>query len=342
MADVAEAAGVSPQTVSRVSNGYEGVVPATRERVVAAMRQLGYRPNAAARALKRGSFRNIGVVMFDLTTVGNTSTLAAISESAAAHGYTVTLLSPQSRTADSLSGAFNRLEEMLVDGVILVMESAPEGAAGTSFALPDVSHLVVVDSALGPDHAVVDTDQAAGTRSAVEHLLALGHRTVHHITGPAHSYSAIRRETAWRTVLTEAGREIPAPLTGNWSASSGYAAGRILMEDPDCTAVFCANDEMALGVIHAAEEAGRRIPQDLSIVGFDDIPLAADFAPPLTTVHQDFAGLGRVCVARLAHMIATDEISTGIELVPTSLTVRASTAPPRHDRAHIRHTHSPA
>ncbi|MDU0348693.1 LacI family DNA-binding transcriptional regulator [Actinomyces sp. MRS3W] len=329
MADVAQAAGVSAQTVSRVSNGYEGVVPETRERVIAAMRQLGYRPNAAARALKRGSFHNIGVVMFDLTTTGNTSTLAAISESASAYGYTVTLLSPQTRTSASVSGAFDRLHELLVDGVILIMESMPDDPEGTSFTLPDVDHLVVVDSALGSNQAVVDTDQAAGTRSAVEHLLALGHQTVHHITGPAHSYSAQRREKAWREVLTEAGRRIPEPAHGDWSAASGYQAARALLEDPTCTAIFCGNDEMSLGLLHAAQDLGRRVPEDLSVVGFDDIPLAADFAPPLTTVHQDFAGMGRACMARLVRMMSTGVAEIGQELVPTSLIVRASTAAPR-------------
>lgn len=329
MADVAQLAGVSAQTVSRVSNGYEGVVPETRERVVAAMRELGYRPNAAARALKRGSFHNIGVVMFDLTATGNTSTLAAISESASSHGYTVTLMAPQSRTTASVSGAFDRLSELLVDGIILVMESMPDDAEGASFTLPDVEHLVVVDSALGPDHAVVDTDQAAGTRSAVEHLLALGHATVHHITGPAYSYSAQRREKAWREVLTEAGRRVPEPAHGDWSAGSGYQAALTLLKDPSCTAVFCANDEMSLGLLHAAQDLGRRVPEDLSVVGFDDIPLAADFAPPLTTVHQDFAGMGRACMARLVRMMSTGVAETGQELVPTSLVVRASTALPR-------------
>lgn len=326
MADVAQEAGVSAQTVSRVANGYEGVVPATRDRVVAAMTKLGYRPNAAARALKSGTFHNIGVIMFDLTSVGNTSTLAAISESAASYGYTVTVMAARSRTTASVTGALDRLQEMAVDGLILVMESAPDGNEG--FTLPATDHLVVVDSALGEDHAIIDTDQAAGTRAAVEHLLALGHRTVHHITGPAHSYSAQRRERAWRAVLEESGRQVPEPAHGDWTAASGYTAGLTLLEDPGCTAVFCGNDEMALGLLHAASELGRRVPEDLSVVGFDDIPLASDFAPPLTTVHQDFAAMGRACMARLIRMIDTGVAERGTELVPASLVVRASTAPP--------------
>ncbi|QPL05054.1 MULTISPECIES: LacI family DNA-binding transcriptional regulator [Actinomyces] len=327
MADVAQVAGVSAQTVSRVSNGYEGVVPETRERVIEAMRSLGYRPNAAARALKRGSFHNLGVVAFTLTSTGNASIIAAVSDAAAEHDYTVTLMRPRSRTSEEVRGAFSRLQEMLVDGVVLIMESFPEGDTG--FSLPDVDHLVVLDSALGAERAVVDADQAAGARAAVEHLLALGHATVHHVTGPDHSYSAQRRRRAWQQALVDAGRPVPPAVQGNWSAASGYAAAQKLLDDPTCTAVFSANDEMALGVTRAASERGLSVPRDLSVVGFDDIPLSADFTPPLTTVHQNFADMGRACVTRLLEQIWTGEEQPGVQLVPVELVVRASTAPPR-------------
>lgn len=328
MADVAAAAGVSAQTVSRVANGSKAVLPTTRDRVVEAMAALGYRPNAAARALKRGTFRNVGVVMFDLTSVGNTRTLAAISESAAARGYTVTLVAARSRSSASLNGALDRLQEMAVDGLVVVMESAPD-RDDDDFDVSAAEPLVVVDSALGDDHAVIDTDQALGARAAVEHLLALGHATVHHVTGPDHSYSAQRREQAWRAVLAESGRPVPKAEHGDWTAASGYDAGTRLLTDPDCTAVFCANDEMALGLLHAAGRLGRRVPEDLSVVGFDDIPLASDFAPPLTTIHQDFDAMGRACITRLMRMIESGDSERGTELIPPHLVVRASTAPPR-------------
>ena len=329
MADVAAAAGVSAQTVSRVANGYAGVVESTRRKVVAAMDELGYRPNAAARALKRGTFRNIGVVMFDLTATGNTSTLAAVTESANAEGYTVTLMTSPGRTSASVSGAFSRLQEMAVDGVILIMEAAPDDDA---FVIPPTAHLVVADSNQGDRYPVVDTDQAGGAHAAVEHLLSLGHTTVHHVTGPGRSYSARQREATWREVLTVHGRRVPDPVTGDWTAASGYEAGLRLADDPTCTAVFCANDEMALGLVRALGEKGLAVPQDVSVVGFDDIPLAETFIPPLTTVHQDFAGLGRACVTKLLTLIQMGDDEVGVDLVPTHLVVRGSTAPPPPSR----------
>ena len=151
MADVAARAGVSTQTVSRVTNGVGAVAPATRERVLSAMRSLGYRPNAAARALKRGSFRSIGVVMFDLTKTGNVATLAAISDAATALGYTVTLVTERSRTSASVSSAFTRLQEMAVDGLVLVIDSIPDD--GPSYRLPRTLPLVVLDSTVVPGRA---------------------------------------------------------------------------------------------------------------------------------------------------------------------------------------------
>lgn len=327
MADVAARAGVSTQTVSRVTNGVGAVAPATRERVLSAMRSLGYRPNAAARALKRGSFRSIGVVMFDLTKTGNVATLAAISDAATALGYTVTLVTERSRTSASVSSAFTRLQEMAVDGLVLVIDSIPDD--GPSYRLPRTLPLVVLDSTVVPGHARIDTDQTEGARLGVEHLIELGHATVHHLAGPLTSSIARQREASWHQVLLSHNLQVPPAVYGDWTSLSGYRGAASLLEDPGCTAVFCANDEMALGLMHAAQDAGRSVPGDLSVVGFDDIPLAGDVTPPLTTVHQDFTEMGRACITRLATMIATDESDTATQLIPTSLVVRASTAPPR-------------
>ncbi|WP_257210594.1 LacI family DNA-binding transcriptional regulator [Actinomyces ruminis] len=327
MADVAAAAGVSAQTVSRVSNDYPGVTEATRERVRTAMKDLGYRPNAAARALKRGSFHSIGVVMFDIVSTGNFSILAAVNDAVSEIGYTTALFTPRSRTGASLAGAFKRLDELSVDGAILMLEASPEAP---DFVVPDYDSLVIVDSTLANTHAVVDTDQYGATREAVGHLLALGHRTVHHLAGPAVSYSAVRRARAWRRTLVQAGRRVAEPVYGDWTAASGYAAARTLLRDQDCTAVFCANDEMAVGLMRAAAEFGLRVPDDISVVGFDDIPLAAQLPVPLTTVHQDFASVGRTAVDRLMRIIRTGETVPGADLLPAHLVTRASTAAPPH------------
>ncbi|WP_431961681.1 LacI family DNA-binding transcriptional regulator [Actinacidiphila sp. bgisy160] len=330
MADVAKLAGVSAQTVSRVSNGFPGVLEETRRQVLAAMKELGYRPNSAARALKRGEFRTIGVILFNLSSTGNMRTLEAVASSAAREGYATTLLPVTAPTQDGVRGAFTRLGELAVDGVVMIMEVHLLDAM--TVALPPTAPVVVVDSDAGDRYCVVDTDQASGARAAVEHLLGLGHGTVRHIAGPEESFAAERRVGAWRAALEAAGREVPPLLRGDWSAESGYEAGLRIAGDPGCTAVFVANDQMALGLLRALREHGRRVPEDVSVVGFDDIPEAASYMPPLTTIHQDFAEVGRRCVDGVLRQIRNDEAERGTTLVPTSLVVRASTAPPPHGR----------
>ncbi|MGI5379081.1 LacI family DNA-binding transcriptional regulator [Streptomyces sp. CA-251387] len=328
MADVARLAGVSSQTVSRVSNGHPGVIEATREQVLAAMRELGYRPNSAARALRYGQFNTIGVILFSLSSTGNSRTVEAIATHAAAEGYAITLIPIDVPTQDNVLGAFTRMGELAVDAVIVIMEIHLLDAG--TVQLPPGVHVVVVDSDAGDRYSVVDTDQADGARKAVRHLLDLGHRTVWHVAGPRASYAGQRRTEAWRAVLEEAGRPVPPPLRGDWSAESGYAAGLSLAEEPDCTAVFVANDQMALGLLRALHERGRRVPEDISVVGFDDLPEAAFFVPPLTSVHQDFAEVGRRCVQNVLRQVrAQGGARPGTDLVPTRLAIRRSTAAPR-------------
>ncbi|MCX5400698.1 LacI family DNA-binding transcriptional regulator [Streptomyces sp. NBC_00102] len=326
MADVARVAGVSSQTVSRVSNGFPGVNEETRREVLAAMKDLGYRPNSAARALKRGEFRTIGVITFTLSTTGNVRTLEAIATSAAQEGYAVTLLPVAVPTQDEVRGAFSRLGELAIDAAIVIMEVRLLDEARLS--LPPHVKVVVADSDAGDRYAVVDTDQAGGTRDAVDHLLGLGHRTVWHLAGPEDSYAAQRRADAWREALEVRGRVAPPLVRGDWSAESGYRAGLRIAEQADCTAVFAANDQMALGLLRALSERGRRVPQDVSVVGFDDISEAGSFLPPLTTVHQDFGEVGRRCVAGVLHQMRRSGPEHGTTLVPTRLVVRDSTAPP--------------
>lgn len=327
MADVARVAGVSSQTVSRVSNGFPGVNEETRQQVLTAMRELGYRPNSAARALKRGEFRTIGVITFTLSTTGNVRTLEAIATSAAQEGYAVTLLPVAVPTQDEVRGAFSRLGELAIDAAIVIMEVHLLDEARLS--LPPHVKVVVADSDAGDRYAVVDTDQAGGTRDAVNHLLGLGHRTVWHLAGPEGSYAAQRRADAWRGALEDEGRVAPPLVRGDWSAESGYRAGLRIAEQPGCTAVFAANDQMALGLLRALHERGRRVPEDVSVVGFDDIAEAGSFQPPLTTVHQDFGEVGRRCVEGVLHQMRRSGPERGTTLVPTRLVLRDSTAPPR-------------
>ncbi|HET8980383.1 MAG TPA: LacI family DNA-binding transcriptional regulator [Solirubrobacteraceae bacterium] len=327
MSDVGRLAGVSHQTVSRVINGSRHVSPQTRERVVAAMRELGYRPNWAARALATGRTRTVGVISFDTTLYGPASTLFGIERAAHEAGYFVIVVSLKALDRASVVQAIERLRGQGVDG-ILVITSEQESAESLLHAPLDIP-LVAVEA--GPDRGVpvVAVDQQRGATMATRHLLELGHRTVHHITGPLASIEAQQRAVGWRAVLEEAGAERPEPLIGDWSPQTGYHLGRRMARDRSVTAVFVANDQMALGLLRAMHEAGRRIPEDVSVVGFDDIPEAPYFMPPLTTVRQDFGEVGsrslRVLVRAIERIESGQRPPEG-SLVTPELVVRASTA----------------
>jgi len=325
--DVAIHAGVSAQTVSRVANGQTNVRPATRDRVLASMQELGYRPNSAARNLKSGRFRTIGVVTFNLTTLGNERTLDAVAEAAAAAGYTTTLLPVAAPTQLDVAGAFGRLQEQAVDGIILIMSA--EIGSPDELKLTAGLPLVIVDSDATQPHLIVDTDQEQGARMATKHLLDLGHRDIVHISGPSTSFSARRRAETFRRTMAAADLPIPPILVGDWTAASGLALGRTLAaSDHPPTAVFAANDQMALGVMHAFHERGWKVPADISVVGFDDADDAAVYWPALTTVHQNFDEVGKRATALLVSLIDGEPAPMN-ELIPTRLVVRDSTAAPR-------------
>lgn len=326
MEDVAREAGVSGQTVSRVVNARGYVGAETRTRVEQAMQSLGYRPNSAARALRSGRFRAIGVIMFSFSSYGNQRTLDAIAVRAAAMGYALTLIPVESSARETVAGAFRRIEEHAVDGIIIVIEAHQLDEAEVE--MPNGLPVVFVDSNRGTSHPFVDTDQAQGARLATEHLLDLGHETVWHVTGPAKSYSAERRRESWRATLESRGLDVPEVISGDWSAASGYQAGVRLRSIETVTAVFAANDQMAIGVIRAFRESGWDIPTDVSVVGFDGLPDAAQLWPPLTTVQQHPEKVGALAVdALLAELDSGEHAQT--PLVGTELIVRESTAPPR-------------
>jgi DNA-binding LacI/PurR family transcriptional regulator len=326
MADVAQLAGVSSQTVSRVSNGQPNVDETTRARVLQAMEALGYRPNGAARALKSGRFHTIGVIMTTLQTLGNIRTLDAIASEAARSDYSVLLMPVSDPTLLGVSGAYQRLSAQAVDGAVIILEARLLDRA--EFALPPGIPVVVIDSGAGPDYAVVDTDQALGARQATEHLLGLGHRQVWHIAGPETSFSAAHRTESWARTLLAAGITPPPVLRGDWTCDSGYAHGLTLGRQAGVTAIFAANDEMAFGAMRALHELGRDIPGDVSVVGFDDMDVAGSFWPPLTTVRQDFAAVGRLSIQKLLRKVADAGLPSSTDIVPTELIIRRSTAAP--------------
>ena len=325
--DVARLAGLSPQTVSRVSTGALNVRPETRQRVLDAMEQLGYSPNNAARALRYGSFKTIGLVAHRLSRTGEARTMDGVVEAARRAGYTVTLVDVETPSSADVSAAVQRLTHQSIDGLVIIRA---EDATPTALALPPRVPVVVSDSRFVGHHPAVGADQVAGTIAAVAHLLELGHSTVHHLAGPADSNPAQMRADTWAATLRGAGRVVPPVARGDWSARSGYEQGLTIAADPDVTAVLCANDEMAAGLMRALNERGRRVPEDVSVVGFDDIPLADYLWPPLTTVRQDFAEIGQRLVELLLRQIdAGHALDDEHVLVPTTLVVRSSTAAPR-------------
>ncbi|MGW7129009.1 LacI family DNA-binding transcriptional regulator [Streptomyces bobili] len=327
MADVARLAGVSHQTVSRVLGDHPNVREQTRVRVLRAIEEMGYRRNSSARALVTRRTRTLGVVASDTTLYGPASTLFALEEAARAEGYLVSTVSLRRLTVQELAEALDHLSEGGVEGVVAI---APQRSAVE--ALAELRHpfpVVVVGSGPGVDIPSVSVDQQLGARLATAHLLAAGHRTVWHLAGPEDWQEAADRAVGWRSTLEAEGVEPPMLLRGDWSPLSGYRAGQELAGwvGRGLTAVFVANDQMALGVLRALREAGVRTPQDVAVVGFDDIPESEFFAPPLTTVRQDFESVGKQGIAVLLDLIEGRPPAAPRIAIEPQLVVRASTFP---------------
>jgi DNA-binding LacI/PurR family transcriptional regulator len=334
MADVALIAGVSHQTVSRVLNDHPNVRPATRDRVLAAVRELGYRPNAAARNLATRRTRTLGVVSFNTTLYGPASMLYGIERAARQHEYFVTVDALEALDRRSVLDAVDRLRDQGVEGIIVV---APQATAVAALAnVPTDVALVAVGCGTHTALTSVAVDNETGAEQATSYLLDLGHRTVHHLVGPRSWLDAQEREAGWRRALENRGAPVVEPLTGgDWTARTGYECGQRIAANPDVTAVFCANDHMALGLLRALQQAGHRVPEDISLIGFDDIPEAEYFGPPLTTVRQDFDELGRRALRALIEIIGDPDSAlpapadTPHVIIQPSLVVRASAARPR-------------
>ncbi|MEU8271395.1 LacI family DNA-binding transcriptional regulator [Sphaerisporangium sp. NPDC049002] len=326
MADVAKAAGVSHQTVSRVLNDHPNVRAETRTRVLEAIDRLGYRRNLVARALVTRHSRTLGVVGFNTTLYGPASTVDGIEQAARAAGYFVSIVSLRTIDTAGMRDAIDYLADQGVDGIVVV---APQRSAARAFeSLPRGMPAVAVEGQHEGEVPVVSVDQVGGARLATEHLLGLGHETVWHVSGPSDWLEAEGRTEGWRAALESAGRTVPETLTGDWSPRSGYLAGRrLLAMAGQVTAVFVANDQMALGVLRALTEEGVKVPEQISIVGFDDIPEAEFFLPPLTTIRQDFGAVGRNSIEVLLRQIGRGgECERERLIVPPRFVARSSTS----------------
>ncbi|MFI5955973.1 LacI family DNA-binding transcriptional regulator [Cryptosporangium sp. NPDC051539] len=325
MRDVARLAGVSHQTVSRVLNDHPSVRDETRARVLEAMRALNYRRNLAARTLATRRSGILGLIGFESTLYGPASMLYGIEDAARAAGYFVSVVTVRSLDRSAVLEAVDRLCAQAVEGIVAI--APKESAANALEQIPDGLGRVGVGGAGETSVPSVRFDNAAGAALATRHLLDLGHATVHHVGGPSDWPEARDRVDGWRAALYAADRIVPPVEHGAWTADFGYEQGRILAADRSVSAIFCANDPIALGVLRALHEAGRRVPDDVSVVGFDDVPEAGYFLPPLTTVRQDFGELGRRSLDLLLGQLEDDAPAPASVLLAPQLVTRASTAP---------------
>ncbi|ANS70409.1 transcriptional regulator [Streptomyces lincolnensis] len=329
MMDVAREAGVSHITVSRVINGHPSVRPETRTRVEAAIRKLGYRRNSVARALKSRRSSTIGVViagseLFELPRI-----LLGVETAAKQAGYWVSLASWQGEpSTGDLRETLQRLTDQSVEAIAVVADRpvVVEALSGLVLGVPVA--VVMSGSVPNPDLSFVEVDQELGARLAVRHLLDLGHRNIVHLTGALNTFDARTRVDGWRAELDAAGAE-GAMLEGDFRAESGFRLAHRLCDDdtPLPTAVFAGNDQMAMGVLAAFAERGVRVPDDVSLVGFDDITGAGYLVPALTTVCQDFAHLGTSAIELLVRMLGGERAER--QKITPELVVRRSTAAPR-------------
>nr|WP_322097717.1 LacI family DNA-binding transcriptional regulator [Nakamurella alba] len=327
MYDVARLAGVSHMTVSRVLNDHGSVSAETRRKVRAAIDELGYRRNVAARTLVTRRSSTIGIITSGSMLYGPSSTMIAVERSARDAGYYVSLASLASIQPSAVAEAISYFVDQGVDGIAVI---APE-AGVAHMAEPFISAVPVVLIAAGAEPAagvqITAIDQEQGARQATRHLIDLGHTVIGHVAGPEPWFDASARLRGWRRELAAAGLSPGPVITGDWTPESGVRAARTLLERGLPSALFVANDLMALGVLRVLHEAGVAVPEQISVVGFDDMPGASHFAPGLTTIRQDVEGLGAQCIGML--LDAFDGHPTDRPPVPARLIVRDSTAPPR-------------
>ncbi|WP_121255742.1 LacI family DNA-binding transcriptional regulator [Nocardioides ferulae] len=324
MADVAARAGVSHQTVSRVLNDLPGVREETALRVQQAIAELGYRRNRSARLLASRRSGLVGVATWGTSHFGPQQTQLQLDLAAREAGFRLTTVAIRDLVIDDVREAVDELLEQGVEAVVLLLphDSVVRFVQQVELGVP----VVVVEGDPSRTPLSVAVDNVQGARLATRHLLELGHHTVTHVAGPPGWAQTAARIEGWRTELEEWGRPVP-PLRwgGDWSADSGFAAGSALAREREVTAVFTANDQMAMGLMAALREAGRRVPADVSVVGFDDLAESVYFDPPLTSVRQDFGELGRRSMSLVTRALA-GEVGPVVDLVPTQLVVRASTA----------------
>lgn len=322
--DVAARAGVSYQTVSRVLNDSPRLRPETRERVLEAIRELGFRPSAAARALVTSRSGLIGILAAESHAFyGPATAMAAIERAARDAGYRVPVVNVADPDAASIADGIEHLLHESVEAIVVVAPQESALSVIESLAI-EVPFVTLGAAGRGADPRL-SVDQSAGARLATSHLLGLGHEAIAHIAGPQAWIEAAARRAGFEAELDAAGLEPAAVESGDWSAESGYRAGLRLLDAGVATAVFAGNDQMALGLLHACADRGVRVPADVSVIGFDDVPESAHYLPPLTTIRQDFAEVGRRTIGVVLAELRGESVEVDAPVAP-ELVLRSSTA----------------
>ncbi len=305
--DVAQAAGVSTQTVSRVMNKVSYVSEETRQRVEEVVSQLGYNPSALARSLIQQRSYTLGVVTSGLKHIGPSRTLNGVADMADELGYMLLMKELDNFDSTKIDEVLDSLLSRQVDGIVWVAPEIGDNHAWLDARLDKIP-VPVLFLAMRPREGIfsVATDNYQGGVMAVRHLLDSGRRKIGHISGPLTWWEADERKRAWRETLTEAGFDVPGHscAEGNWSSASGQQAFIQLLEAfPDMDAVFVANDQMALSVLRETCRRGISVPDQLAVVGFDNIPESAYFHPSLTTISQDLHLLGEQAAQSVVELV---------------------------------------
>ena len=321
--DVADASGVSHQTVSRVINNSPQVADATRERVLAVVAELGYRPNPAARQLVTGTSKTVGIISFGTDYYGPAQMVGSVERALKGRGYGFVFASIGSLSLHDIRGALRDLERHRVVGLILITPLLTVKLAEVQAMCQNLP-FVMIDVCKGAKLPSILFDQAYGSEEATRHLLDLGHRDICEISGPLAWSGALERHQAWLRTLQQAGVTPGPSFEGDWTAESGYRAAQNLRHP--FTALVVGNDQMALGALAALRERNLRVPEDVSVIGFDDVPEARFYNPPLSTVRQDFGALGKQSAAYIVDLIEVRAGATEQVLLAPELVVRSSTA----------------
>lgn len=323
--DVAEKAGVSRQTVSRVLNDRQEVSVETRKRVKEVMAELNFQPNAIAQSLSRQKSYLFGVVVSGLKYIGPSRTLSGITNRAEQLGYGLLLKELENSNSTNVIPLLRWFKSHQVDGIIWAAPEIEDNRRWLKDVLPLIDiPIIFMTMEEQSNVTIVTTDNFNGAKAAVQHLIKQGRKNIGHISGPLDWWEARQRKNGWETALSEAGIQVTDRMwtQGNWSSKSGRSSFLELIEKfPEMDGIFVGNDQMALSVLRVSAEIGKKIPQELSVIGFDGIADSEFYCPPLSTVSQNQDELGRIAVAELVSQ-TEQKLSENKAVEPKYITIQ--------------------